>query len=91
MLRQYALYRYGGELQLVRNLSKKDEESDSDYHPLLSDMVLRLTQSREAAAINHNVDDQRLLDSLERYIRESDIARVAGEKLLPHWYVKNAS
>jgi hypothetical protein len=90
MLRQYALYRYGGELQLARNVSEKDKEIEGAYHPLLSDMVLRLTQSREAAAINHNVDDQRLLDSLERYIRESDIALVAGERLLPHWYVKSA-
>jgi len=86
MLRQYASYRYGGEMQIARSVSERDEDNDRDFHPSLSDMMLRLTQSKEAAVISSNKEDQRLLESLERFILDSDIVRVAGEKLLPHYW-----
>lgn len=89
-LRQYALHRYGGRLQLARSVSERDEDADTNFHPSLSEMVQRLMQSREAAVASRNTDDQHLLDALERYIRESDIVRVAGEELLPHWFLKSA-
>jgi hypothetical protein len=85
MLRQYALYRYGGKLQLARAISDRDEQDDSTFHPSLADMVHRLMQSREAAVASRNLEDQQLLVSLEAFVRDSDIVRVAGEELLPHW------
>jgi hypothetical protein len=90
MLRQYALYRYGGRLQLARSVSERDEESDTNFHSTLSEMMQRLLQSREAAVAGRNSADLHLLDALERYIRGSDIVRVAGQELLPHWYSKSA-
>ncbi len=84
-LRQYALYRYGGKMQLVRNVAEREEDNQGHFHTTLSEMVQRLMQSREAAVIGRNAEDQQLLDSLERYIRSSDIFRVAGSDLLPHW------
>jgi hypothetical protein len=84
-LRQYALYRYGGKLQLARNISERDEQRDANFHATLSEIMQRLMQSREAAVVTRNTEDQQLLDSLERYIRSCDIVRVAGRELLPHW------
>jgi hypothetical protein len=84
-LRQYALYRYGGKMQLARTVTERGEESEANFHATLSEMVQRLMQSREAAAVTRNTEDQQLLDSLERYIRSSEIVRVAGHDLLPHW------
>lgn len=84
-LRQYALYRYGGKLQLARSVSGKREIDGEGFHSSLSEMMQRLLQSREAAVLANNVEDQQLLNSLERYIRDSDIVRVAGKDLMPHW------
>lgn len=84
VLRKYALHRYGGKLQLARSVDDSEEEEGA-YHPTLSSMLRDLTQKREAAVITGNQADQQLLDSLERYIRESDIVRVAGSELIPGW------
>jgi hypothetical protein len=89
-LRQYALYRYGGRLQLKRNISEREDDRDANFHAPLSDMYQRLMQSREAAVMSRNLEDQHLLDSLERYVRDSDIIKVAGRELMPHWYSKSA-
>jgi len=83
-LRQYALYRYGGRLQLVRSVGEKEDDGENNFHQSLSEMIQQLMRSREAAAANHNTEDERLLDSLERYIRQSDIVAVAGRELVPH-------
>lgn len=89
-LRRYAMYRYGGELQLVRNLPDKEKGDDrgANFHLSLGDMVQQLTRSREAAVMSRNHEDQKLLDSLESYIKNSDIVKVAGPDLLPHWFAK---
>jgi exonuclease I len=83
MLKKYALHRYGGKLQLARSV--KDERREGDFHATLGEMVRQLTQSREAAVIQRNYDDQALLDALETFIRRSDIAKVAGKELIPMW------
>jgi hypothetical protein len=83
-LRKYAVHRYGGKLQLARSVDESDE-SEGAHHRTLGEMVRDLIQKREAAVIGGNQEDQQLLDSLERYIRESDIMRVAGAELMPHW------
>jgi hypothetical protein len=84
------MYRYGGELQLVRNLPDKEKGDDrgANFHLSLGDMVQQLTRSREAAVMSRNHEDQKLLDSLESYIKNSDIVKVAGPDLLPHWFAK---
>ena len=84
-LRQYALYRYGARLQLARSITERTEDAETNFHPSLSEMIQQLTRSREAAVLRHDKSDEQLLDSLERYIRQSDIVRVAGSELVPHW------
>ena len=84
-LRQYALYRYGARLQLARSITERTEAAETNFHPSLSEMIQQLTRSREAAVLRHDKSDEQLLDSLERYIRQSDIVRVAGSELVPHW------
>lgn len=88
MLRDYALYRYGGKLQLSKKVSAEEDGADkvaSDYHRSLSDIVYELKRSREAAVISKSSEDEALLSSLESFIRGSDIVRVAGDELVPHW------
>jgi exonuclease I len=84
VLRKYALHRYGGKLQLLRSLDDSHVKEEG-YHPTLASILRDLTQKREVAVIAGNQADQSLLDSLERYIRESDIVRVAGPELIPNW------
>lgn len=81
VLRQYALYRYGGKLQLVRTVSHP--ESPDNFHPTLREMVDDLSRLRDGAVATGEQGDVKLLDSLEAFYRSSDIARVAGGDLLP--------
>ncbi len=83
LLRQYALYRYGGKLQLVKTI--RNPEDPDNFHPKLSDMMAELVRSKEVAALEQNEADIKLLDSLERFYRSSDIVRVAGGELVPGW------
>jgi hypothetical protein len=87
VLRKYALYRYGGKLQLARSLDEKVSDEQGQFHPTLGEMTRELMQRKEAAVLQGKQEDIRLLDSLERYIRDSDIVRVAGRDLVPHWLV----
>jgi hypothetical protein len=48
-------------------------------------MVRQLILAREVAVLQKNAEDQELLEALERFIRSSDIAKVAGKELLPMW------
>jgi hypothetical protein len=84
LLKKYALHRYGGKLQVARTVREGSESAA--YHTTLADMVRRLVQAQEAAAVTRNTADLQLMTSLERFIRESDIAKVAGKELLPMWY-----
>lgn len=81
LLRQYALYRYGGKLQLVRNI--REPRDPDNFHPKLSEMMAELNRSREGAAAEGAQEDVKLLDSLEKFYRSSEIFRVAGPELVP--------
>jgi len=83
VLRKYALYRYGGKLQTARSVEAGAEEELGDYHLTLRDTLRDLMQKREAAVLRRDEADLKLLDSLECYIRNSDIVRVAGSELVP--------
>lgn len=85
MLHKYALHRYGGKLQLVRNVRESRGEEGA-FHATLGEMVQRLLLSKEAAQLQGKKDDLVLLNALERFVRASDIAKVAGKELLPMWY-----
>jgi hypothetical protein len=87
VLRKYALHRYGGKLQLARTLDQKPSDDQGQFHTTLGDMTRALVQQKEAAVLQGNQADVKLLDSLERYIRDSDIVKVAGHELVPHWVV----
>lgn len=84
LLKRYAVYRYGGSLQLPRAL-KGAEREEGDFHATLGVMVQRLIQSRDAAALQGKREDVELLDALERFIKGSDIVKVAGKELIPMW------
>jgi hypothetical protein len=81
LLRQYALYRYGGKLQLVRNI--RDPKDPDNLHPKLSEMIGELNRLREVATSEGAQEDLKLLDSLEKFYRASEIFRVAGPELVP--------
>jgi hypothetical protein len=83
MLRQYATYRYGGKLQLAKTIRKPNDPDN--FHPKLSDMMAELVRSRDAAVQEGNQADIKLLDSLDRFYRDSEIVRVAGDELVPGW------
>ncbi|MEN9845210.1 MAG: hypothetical protein RIS36_357 [Pseudomonadota bacterium] len=83
LLRQYATYRYGGKLQLVKSI--RNPTDPDNFHPKLSDMMAELVRSKESAVQEGNEADIKLLQSLERFYRESEIVRVAGDELVPGW------
>jgi exonuclease I len=83
LLRQYALYRYGGKLQLVKTI--RNPQDPDNFHPKLSDMMAELVRLREGAVQEGNDADIKLLDSLEGFYRSSEIVRVAGAELVPGW------
>jgi len=88
LLRQYALYRYGGKAQLIKTVRKPDDPDN--FHPKLSDMMAELVRAREVAALEQNEADIKLLDSLDSFYRASDIVRVAGGELVPGWAVSGS-
>lgn len=81
LLRQYALYRYGGKLQLVKTI--RDPNDPENFHPKLSEMIGELNRLREIAKIEGGIEDVKLLDSLDKFYRASEIFRVAGADLVP--------
>jgi hypothetical protein len=85
VLRKYALHRYGGKLQTARSVDTNAAAEEGTYHLTLQETVRDLMQKREAAVLRHDADDLKLLDSLERYIRQSEIVQVAGNELVPGW------
>lgn len=84
ILRKYALYRYGGKFQLVKNASQNREQHEQ-FNESLGCTVQRLLHLKEAAVMQDCVDDEKLLGALECYIRQSDIYAVAGADLIPMW------
>jgi hypothetical protein len=80
-LRQYALHRYGGKVQLVKSI--RDPSEQANYHPSLHEMWGELVRAREGATALGHGEDKALLDSLEGFYRASDIVRVAGSELVP--------
>jgi hypothetical protein len=47
--------------------------------------MAELVRSRDIAAQEGNEADIKLLDSLERFYRDSEIVRAAGDELVPGW------
>ncbi len=84
VFKRYALYRYGGELQLAR-VVEEGAEAEGARHARLSDMVRALEQARDAALAQNAAEDLKLLNSLESFYRDSEVVRVAGGELVPAW------
>ncbi len=89
-LRSYALRRYGGEVLLSKSISRKlaDTPRAGDYHPTFQMLVDEIWSRRQSAG---SAKDTALLDSLERFYKESDIYRVAGEELLARGRLESAA
>lgn len=84
VLRKYALHRYGGKFQLAKSISDKNGDYEQ-YQESLGCLVQRLLHLKEAAVMKDAVDDEKLLVSLEQFIKNSDIYAVAGQDLVPMW------
>jgi hypothetical protein len=67
-------------VKTIRNPNDPD-----NYHPKLSDLMAELVRARDIAVQQGNEADIKLLDSLERFYRDSEIVRVAGDELVPGW------
>jgi len=76
LLKEYALHRYGGAMQVKKIL--KAETSTSDYHVTFKSMLEDL-EARKKEAVDK---DKKLLESLKEFYMESDIYLAAGEELL---------
>jgi hypothetical protein len=89
MLAKYAMYRYGGKLQLAKTIKDGEliQKGDGRQHATLEEMVLDLIRARQSAVAVHNDEDKRLLNALESFYRRSDIASVVGSELVPMWGV----
>jgi hypothetical protein len=80
ILKAYALHRYGGKLQVSKNLS--DEPDREAFHPTLLSLFQALRQGLDAAYAASDQVEVGLLTSLERFYRGSEIFQVAGAELL---------
>jgi hypothetical protein len=77
-LKQYALHRYGGKLQMVKSLeSAKTEEA---FHPSLSELRERLEKCKAAASASQA--DLTLLGAVQKFFDSSEIMQIAGDELL---------
>lgn len=87
MLAKYAVYRYGGTLQLVRKVKEKKGSDpgacEGEFHVTLREMVRDLQRALELARASGSVEDIKLLESLKTFYRASDIYKVAGGELAP--------
>ncbi len=77
LLRQYALYRYGGKMIASKQNDPKTPEK-TRHHPTLRELISDLETSLAEA----NEEDRSLLLSLKKFIEQSDIMRLAGQELL---------
>jgi hypothetical protein len=84
VFKRYAMYRYGGELQLARSV-EDNHDGIGTHHSRLSDMVKALDQARDAALAQNEAADIKLLNSLESFYRASEVVQVAGAELVPAW------
>lgn len=85
MLRRYAAHRYGGKLQLSKNI--EGDGRPEDFHPTYSTLLRNLNQARDAAFASANIPDSRsaediaLLNALEGYYQSSDLLAVAAAEI----------
>jgi hypothetical protein len=81
MLARYAMYRYGGKLQISR--ATPQEGDVEGFHDTLQSYISSLQQMKDAALTQHREEDFALLEALETLYRTSEIVQVAGSELLP--------
>jgi hypothetical protein len=70
-LKAYADYRYGGKLQLWKQLADEDKTNIDAYHPSLERLELAISNLME----NSESEDLELLNSLKEFYEKSDIKR----------------
>lgn len=70
-LKAYADYRYGGKLQLWKQLSEEDKANQEAFHPSLEILEEDILHRMESS----NEEDLELLKSLKEYYENSDIKR----------------
>jgi hypothetical protein len=81
MLREYALYRYGGRMHICKSHSEDSFEEgvySENYHDTFNELLDRT----EALLKDSPPEDRTLLESLKTYYLNSDIYRIAGQELL---------
>jgi hypothetical protein len=94
-LKNYALYRYGGKLQMAKSLDGAKE--DEAFHPTLTNLFERLTKCKEQASARGASEDLALLAAVQEYYDRSEIVQIAGPELLgqsqadPHATAENGT
>ncbi|MCO6431987.1 MAG: hypothetical protein J5J00_14100 [Deltaproteobacteria bacterium] len=79
LLKQYSLYRYGGQIKLTKGPTEQDEAQSSGYlHATFKEMLGEIEATLAAEA---GQEDKGLLTSLREFYLTSDIYRVAGAEL----------
>jgi len=77
LLREYAMHRYGGAMQVRKVLKEEDLEAEG-YHVTFKCLLKDLERHEK----DGSEEDKALLKSLKEFYLASDIYRVAGEDLL---------
>ena len=70
--RSYCTYRYGGKL-LLKNLPEGEEPDKKTYHPTLAELLLEIAELKK-----EKPEKAGLLDKLELFYYDSEIAKVLG-------------
>ncbi len=76
-LKEYALYRYGGSL----NLDKFESPDAAEKPPRMHPTYMELSEALEASLQKASPNDAKLLESLKQFYDSSEILRVAGGDL----------
>jgi len=80
MLRDYALHRYGGKLQLTKSL--EGVAVDDAFHASLAQLYARLNACEAEAKTRGAATDLELLQAVREFYEQSEIVQLAGDKLL---------
>jgi hypothetical protein len=79
MIRQYALYRYGGKLFMRKGGSPHDPQvTADDFHEHYSVRVARMNELLSSSSTNEH--DRELIAALTEFYKASDITKIVGDE-----------
>ena len=69
LLKDYAIYRYGGKMLLSKSESDPETGFEARYHPTFNELMDEIDEARESA----NSKDKVLLNALKKFYLSSDL------------------